>query len=158
MEPQFTADEQKLIDHAKEAIVRYNQIRHSRGGIDTIYSFLLSESGKIYDGAALEPNIICAERHAIADLTLQESYAAKIKSIVVVDPVPEVQETGSPPCGACRQVIWNHGSPDTTVILMQYIQGKSGWTFPKLEKFTISDFYPHPYEPNEGLWDNWQPK
>ena len=21
----------------------------------------------------------------------------------------------------------------------------------------ISDLYPHPYEPKEGLWDNWQP-
>jgi len=118
----------------------------------------MSESGVIYDGAALEPSIICAERHAIANLTLQESYKAKIKSIIVASPVPEVQTMGTPPCGACREAIWNHGTSETTIILMQYIQGKVDWTFPKIEKYTIKDFYPLPYETKEGLWDNWEPK
>jgi cytidine deaminase len=158
MEPQFTSDEQKLIDYAKEAIVRYNRMRHENGGVDTLYAFLMSDSGKIYDGAAFEPGIICAERHAIANLTLHESYNARIKCIVVADPVPEVQEKSTPPCGACREVIWNHGTSDTVVILIQYIQGKTGWTFPRMEKFKITDFYLYPYEPKEGLWDNWEPK
>ena len=158
MEPNLTDEEKRLIDYAEEAIVKYNQIRHKNEGIDTMYSFLLSESGEIYDGAALEPSIICAERHAIANLTLQESYKAKIGAIVIAGPVPEVQEQGYPPCGACREVIWNRGNPDTTVILMQYIQGKDGWTFPKLQKYAIKDFYPLPYESKDGLWDNWEPK
>jgi cytidine deaminase len=158
MELQLINDEQELVDYAKEAIVKYNRMRHKKGGIDTIYAFLMSDSGKIHDGAALEPGIICAERHAIANLTLQESYKARIRCIVIADPVPEVHEKSTPPCGACREAIWNHGTPDTTVILMQYIQGKTGWTFPKLEKFKASDFYPLPYEPKEGLWNNWEPK
>jgi len=41
---------------------------------------------------------------------------------------------------------------------MQYIMGKSGWTFPKLEKHLIKDLYPHPFNPKPGLWDNFQPK
>ena len=160
MGPEFTVEEQKLLDHAKEAIVRYNKIRHARGGIDTLYAFLVSDSGQIYDGGCFEANhaSICGERHAIANMILQESYKAKIKTIVVADPVPEVQPMGTPPCGTCRHLIWTYGTPDTVVILMQYIQGKEDWTFPKLEKFTISDFYPYPYEPKEGLWDNWEPK
>jgi cytidine deaminase len=162
MDITLTPEEKRLVEYAKDAIVRYNTIRHSNGGIDTLYSFLISASGKIHDGACYEPNLahatVCGERHAIANMILQESYQAKIKSIVVADPVPEVQDHGTPPCGTCRHLIWSHGTPETTVILMQYIQGKDGWTFPKLEKYTAKDLYPLPYEPKEGLWDNWQPK
>ena len=158
----LTPEEKRLIEYSQEAIVKYNKIRHANGGIDTLYAFVLSDKEEIYDGASYEPNIdhasVCGERCAIANMVLRESYKAKIKSIVVADPVPEVQEYGTPPCGTCRHLIWSHGSPETTVILMQYIQGKEGWTFPKLEKYTIKDFYPLPYEPKDGLWDNWQPK
>lgn len=158
----LTPEEKGLVEYSQEAIVKYNKIRHAKGGIDTLYSFLLSDSGKFYDGASYEPNIahasVCAERCAISNMVLQESYKAKIKSIVVADPVPEVHEHGTPPCGTCRHLIWFHGTPDTTVILMQYIQGKNSWTFPKVEKFRVKDFYPLPYEPKEGLWDNWEPK
>jgi len=162
MDITLTPEEKKLIEHSKEAIVKYNTIRHVNDGIDTLYSFLLSDSGKIHDGACYEPQLahatVCGERHAIANMILQESYKAKIKSIVVADPVPEVQEHGRTPCGTCRHLIWSQGTPETTVILMQYIQGKDGWMFAKLEKYTIKDFYPLPYEPKESLWDNWQPK
>ncbi len=95
----LTPEENRLVEYAKEAIVKYNTIRHANGGIDTLYSFLLSDSG--------------------------------------------------------RNPRWN---AKTTVILMQYIQRKDGWTFPKLEKYTIIDFYPFAYEEKEGLWDNWQPE
>jgi hypothetical protein len=40
---------------------------------------------------------------------------------------------------------------------MQYIQGKDGWTFPTLEKYTIADFFPLSFEPPADLWDNRQP-
>jgi cytidine deaminase len=162
MANEMAVDEVKLVEYAKEAVIKYNKIRHANEGIDTLYAFLLSERGNIYDGASFEPNIahasVCAERCAIASMVLQESYKAKIKSIVVADPVPEVQEKSTPPCGTCRHLIWSHGTPDTSVILIQYIQGKDDWTFPKIEKYSIRDFYPFPYEPVEGLWDNWQPK
>jgi cytidine deaminase len=162
MDNEITADESKLVEYAKEAVVKYNKIRHSNGGIDTLYAFLLSDRGNTYDGASFEPNIahasVCAERCAISSMVLQESYKARIKSIVVADPVPQVQAQSTPPCGTCRHLIWSHGTPDTTVILMQYIQGKDGWTFPKIEKYGIRDFYPFPYEPIEGLWDDSRPE
>lgn len=155
----LTVEEQKLVEHAKEAVVKYNKMRHTKGDIDTLYGFVLSNNGAVYDGACYESKpTICGERHAIANMVLQESNAANIKSIVVADPVPEVQEHGTTPCGTCRQIIWKQGTPDTTVICMQYIQGKDGWTFPKLEKYIMRELLPHPYEPKEGFWDNWQPK
>ncbi|NQV13692.1 MAG: hypothetical protein HQ530_05335 [Parcubacteria group bacterium] len=151
----LTPDEQKLVDHAKKAVVKYNQMRHAKGSIDTLYSFILSDSGQIHDGACLEANIshanVCGERHAIANMVMQESYAAKVKCVVVADPAPEGLERCTMPCGTCRHLIWEHGSPDTTVIGLQYI-GKDGvWTFPKWEKHTIKELYPYPYEP--VVWD-----
>jgi len=162
MNVELTADEQKLVDHAKEAIRVHNTIRHEKGDIDTLFAFILTDSGKMYDGGCFEPNIahatVCGERHAIANMVLGEGHKAKIKSIVIADPVPSVQEKGTPPCGTCRHLIWAHGTPETAVILLQYIQhgadtGDLSWTFPKIEKFSAKDFYPHPYEPVPGLWD-----
>ena len=156
MNNDLTQNELLLVDHAKQAIVRYNKQRHARGGKDTLYSFLLSESGNIYDGAAFEPKIshavVCGERHAIATLVMNEAYESKITSIIVADPVPSVQKNFTPPCGTCRHLIWQFGSPDTSVILMQYIQGLDDWTFPLMKKLTIEALYPYPYEPVEGLW------
>jgi cytidine deaminase len=149
----FTSDEKKLIEHAKKAIVKYNKQRKAKGGIDTLYAFVMSNSGRIYDGACFETTIsnanICGERHAIANMVLKETYSTKVKHIVVADPVPKVQKNSTTPCGTCRHVIWELGTPDATVICIQYIQQKDGWTFPKIEKHTIEELYPHPYTPIE---------
>jgi|SRR5581483_9625900 len=161
MDTELTPTEQKLVDHAKKSIEKYNKQRHKRNGIDTLYGFLITEEGNIYDGAAFEPNLahatICGERHAIANMVMNDAYNTKIKSIVVADPVPSIQDRCTPHCGTCRHLIWQFGNPDTTVILMQYIQGKSengeiNWTFPKLEKLIIKNLYPYPYDPNPNLW------
>ncbi|MDP4000190.1 MAG: hypothetical protein Q8Q11_02030 [bacterium] len=160
MDVKLTSDEKKLVERSKQAIARYNKMRHKEGSVDTLYSFLISDSGKIYEGASFEPNVaqatVCGERQAIGNMVFHEAYKAKIRSIVVADPVPEVQKNSTPPCGTCRHLIWQFGTPKTTVICMQYIQKPDGWIFPKTEKLTIADFYPHPYEPVEGLWDGYQ--
>lgn len=147
----LTKDEQKLVDYAKEAIVKYNKQRKAKGGIDTIYAFVLSDSGKIYDGACLESTIgsarVCAERLAIGIMFLKETYKSKIRSVVTFDPVPEKQEYSSTPCGTCRHTIWEYGTPNTTIICGQYIQRKNGWEFlPKMEKYTIKELYPKAYK------------
>ncbi|MFH2023991.1 MAG: hypothetical protein ABIJ10_06795 [Candidatus Micrarchaeota archaeon] len=147
---QLTKDEKKLVEHAKKAIIGYNKKRQLHGGIDTIYSFVMSDGGNIYDGACLESTIstgiICGERHAIANMVLAETYNAKIRSIVVADPVPKVQKNSTTPCGTCRHVIWERRSLNTTVICIQYIQQKDNWVFPKMEKHTIKKLYPNAYE------------
>jgi cytidine deaminase len=149
----FTSDEKKLIEHAKKAIVKYNKQRKAKGGIDTLYAFVMSKDGGIYDGACFETTIsnsnICGERHAIANMVLKETYNTKVKHIAVAEPVPKVQKNSNTPCGTCRHVIWELGTPDTTVICIQYIQQKDGWIFPKMEKHTIKELYPHPYTPIE---------
>jgi cytidine deaminase len=162
MNIELPPEEATLLEYAMDTIVKYNRIRHTRGGIDTLYAFVLSDSGMIHDGACFEPTIshatICGERHAIANMILQESYQARIKSILVADPVPEVQERSRPPCGTCRHIIWSQGTPETSVVLVQYIQGLHGWTFPVVERFLIPDLYPYPFEPKEDLWQGFQPR
>jgi cytidine deaminase len=151
----FNPDEKRLIEHAKKQVVKYNKQRHSKGGIDTIYAFVMSDSGKIYDGACLESDIsagICAERLAIGKMILNETYAAKVKIVVTFDPVPYEQKYASTPCGLCRHVIWERGEPNTIIICGQYIQQRGNWKFlPKMEKYKISDLYPSPYKPVK--WD-----
>jgi cytidine deaminase len=156
----LTPNEQKLVDYSKKAIVEYNKMRHEHGDINTLYSFVMSNNKwEIYDGVCFEPNIaqatVCGERHAIQNMVLKESNHARIETIVVADPVPEMQDNSTPPCGTCRHIIWQYRVPDTTVILLQYIEDENGTTtFPKIEKYSIKELYPHPYEPIKGLWDN----
>ncbi|OIP98411.1 hypothetical protein AUK40_01585 [Candidatus Wirthbacteria bacterium CG2_30_54_11] len=157
MAHELTTDEQQLISYAEKAIIRFNTIRQNHGGIDTLYSFILSDSGKIYDGACFEPSIqqatICGERHAIANLILQESYSARIRSILVADPVPSVQNVSTTPCGTCRHIIHQFSTPEATVLCMQYMRQGTTWVFPRIDTYLIKDLYPYPYTPNEHLWD-----
>lgn len=157
MTDQLSESEQRLLDHAKQFVIDSNTLRHNHGGIDTLYSSLITESGQIYDGACFESTMsqanVCGERHAIANMIMGGSYKAKIKHIVVADPVPEVQDKSTPPCGTCRHLIWEFATEDATVLLVQYIQRKDGWIFPKLEKHFIRDLYPYPFDPKPNLWD-----
>ena len=151
-------EEEKLIAHAKGSIVRYNRDHHEKGDQDDpLYGFILTDSGSIIDGACFEAGIahavVCGERHAIASMVLQESYRSRIKSIVVADPVPSEQIHGRFPCGTCRNLIYKFGFPETTVFLLQYIRSGENYTFPKIEKFTITELYPYPYKVPENLWN-----
>ena len=161
MDVGLTATEQALLEHAEAGVARYNTQRHARGSLDTLYGFLVTAEGTFYDGAAYEPNLahatVCGERHALANMVMNEGYGAKIASIVVADPVPSEQSRGTPPCGTCRHLIWQFGTPDTSVILVQYIQrrnadGALAWTFARVEKHLPRDLYPYPYEPTPNLW------
>ena len=151
----LTSDEKKLVEHAKKAIIKYNKVRKAKGEVDTIYGFVLSDSGKMYDGSCLESSVgassTCAERIAIGSMVLNESYKAKIKSVVTADPVPRVLKNSTTPCGACRHAIWERGTPNTTIICLQFIKQKDGWTFHKPQKYTIKQLYPNAYEPVK--WD-----
>ena len=60
--------------YAQSAVVSYNTMRHAHGGIDTLYSFVLSEQGAIYDGASYEPDIahasVCMAARILARVAL----------------------------------------------------------------------------------------
>ena len=147
---QLTKDEKRLVDHAKKMVVKYNNQRNAKGQLATIYAFVLSDSGKIYDGACLESTIssgVCAERAAISNMFTAETYSSKIVCVVTFDPVPEPQEYNSTPCGICRHVIWEYGNSKTTIICAGYMKDKDGWKFAQnMEKYSTNQLYPKPFK------------
>jgi cytidine deaminase len=75
---------------------------------------LLSEDGTIRAGVNIEnasyPLSVCAERNAVAAMVL--AGQRRILAVAVTTDA----ERPTPPCGGCRQVLWEFGDPDTPVI------------------------------------------
>jgi cytidine deaminase len=152
----FNSDEKKLIDYAKKKIMQYCKMRKSKGLYDLIYAFVLSDSGKIYDGVATESNQpqagICAERHAINNMLLAETEKAKIVSIFVAGPVPKKSKEAITPCGICRIVIEEFSTPKTSIICSEFIRNENDWEMlSRIDRYSIKEIYPHP--PIHPKWD-----
>ena len=150
----YNNEEKKLIEYAKKTIIKYCKERRKKGLYDIIYAFVLSNSGKIYTGACFESNLtqanICAETHAISNMVLAETEKAKVRSLLVAGPVPRESKRSITPCGRCRHVINEFGTPNTTVLCSEFIKLKKGWKlFPKIQKYTIRELYLFPYMPTK---------
>lgn len=107
---------------------------------------VLGASGKIYCGTNIENAsyglTICAERSAIfAAITAGET---KIKALVIV-----FKQKGlgplSTPCGACRQVVAEFGTPDMPV----YTADLSGKKAKRIVYRKLKDYYPYPFTPRD---------
>ena len=79
---------------------------------------LRTSSGRVFTGCNVENAsyglTICAERNAIFHAVSQEGPDMKIAMLAVVCVGHEF-----PPCGACRQVIAEFATPETTVCFLQ---------------------------------------
>ena len=75
---------------------------------------VLNEDGTIRPGVNIEnasyPMSVCAERNAVASMVI--SGHKKILAVAVTTGAP----TPTPPCGGCRQVLWEFGDADTPVV------------------------------------------
>jgi cytidine deaminase len=96
---------------------------------------LEDEDGRVFTGCNVENATyglsICAERVAVFK-AISEG-AAKIKRAVVVADT----ETLTPPCGACRQILWEFcGSIPVT---LANLSGKQ-------ETISLSDVFPRPFD------------
>lgn len=151
----LTESEEKLVEEAGRRILKNVRKRRNSGLTDVIYSFVLSETGKIYSGKPFESNQpsfnFCAERAAINRMQYEETENSRISAILVAGPVPEDDYPGPMPCGACRHAIFEFGDEGATVIVSSFIrEGDGEWNmFPNIRKFSIEELYPEPYEPIE---------
>jgi cytidine deaminase len=98
--------------------------------------------GKVYTGANVENSsfggTICAERAAI-HTAITQGHSHKIKEILVVtDANPPW-----PPCGLCRQVISEFGTPQTRVTGTNLAGGA--------QSFTFGELLPHAFTPGHLL-------
>ena len=126
-------DLQKLIERAADArncaLARYSNF--------CVGAALEAEGGEIYTGCNVESaayeQTICAERVAIWK-ALSEGERKFSRLAVVVD-----TERLTPPCGACRQVIWEFCG-DIPVILAN--------TRGDTETLQMRDLLPRPFDSN----------
>ncbi len=98
-------------DAVKQAYAPYSNFK--------VGAAVLTEKGSLITGCNVENAsyglTVCAERAAIFSAVAQEGANMRIKAIAVAN------ESGSdcPPCGACRQVIFEFG-PDAIVIFQSH--------------------------------------
>ena len=81
------------------------------------------------------PLSVCAERNAVA-LTVT-SGQQKVLAVAVATDAP----TPTPPCGGCRQVLWEFGDPDTVVVA----EGADGVR----ARWRLGDLLPHAFGPDD---------
>lgn len=123
-------DWKKLIDAAKK--VRKNA--YAPYSSFKVGAAVLAGSGKIYIGSNVENAsfglTICAERNAIAQAIAQGEK--KIKAVAIVADSNNL----TPPCGACRQVIYEFGIESE--ILLANLNGKQ-------KKYKITELLAEPF-------------
>lgn len=125
------SDQTKLVEAAKA--VRENA--HAPYSNFRVGAALRAKSGRVYTGCNVENATygltVCAERVAIFK-AISEGERGFDAIAVVTD-----TETLTPPCGACRQLIWEFCG-DAEVILAN-LKGKS-------ETTRMSALFPHPFD------------
>lgn len=103
--------DEELIELAKEA----REAAHAPYSKFEVGAALITSDGKIYTGCNIENSTysltVCAERVAIFK-AVSEGSREIVKIAVVAD-----TENLTPPCGCCRQMIWEFASEETTVIM-----------------------------------------
>ena len=100
---------------------------------------VLNEDGEIRPGVNVEiasyPLSVCAERNAAASMVL--SGQKKILAVAVATGAP----TPTPPCGGCRQVLWEFGDADMVVVA----EGAGGVR----ARWRLGDLLPHAFGPDD---------
>ena len=103
--------DEELIELAKGA----REAAHAPYSKFEVGAALITSDGKIYTGCNIENSTysltVCAERVAIFK-AVSEGSREIVKIAVVAD-----TENLTPPCGCCRQMIWEFASEETTVIM-----------------------------------------
>ena len=100
---------------------------------------LLNEDGAIHSAVNVEnasyPLSVCAERNAAA--VMVASGHTKILAVAVATNA----QTPTPPCGGCRQVLWEFGDADTPVVA----EGADGVR----ARWRLGDLLPHAFGPDD---------
>jgi cytidine deaminase len=125
----------KLIDLALEAL----QFSHSPYSKKKIGASLLLSNGKIYSGCNIENasygGTVCAERVALFKAFSENKKPITVDQIVVAS----LENEPWPPCGFCRQVLAEFGTPETIVILVNSTKN--------YKEYIFKDIFPLAFKP-----------
>lgn len=124
--------DEELIERAKEA----RAMAHAPYSSFEVGAALLTQDGRVFTGCNIENSTygltMCAERVAIFK-AVSEGAREFSKIAVVADYL-----NPTPPCGCCRQMIWEFASEETEVILANL----SG----DVQKFAIRHLFPKAFD------------
>ncbi len=125
-----------LTEQAKNARERsYSPYSHRKVG-----AAIATTDGKTYTGCNVENSsfgaTVCAERVAIQTAVATQGKFTLQEVAVVTDSDPAWT-----PCGMCRQVMVEFGTPDTRITCMN-LQGKS-------REFKLKDLLPEAFTPRQ---------
>lgn len=127
----FTTD-QELIESARRA----RETAHAPYSGFAVGAALLSGDGRVFTGCNIENSTfgltMCAERVAIFK-AVSEGAREILKLAVVAD-----HERFAPPCGCCRQMIWEFATEGAEVILAN-LNGA-------VQRFGIEDLFPNAFD------------
>lgn len=126
-----------MIAHLREQAVRASQQAYAPYSQIQVGAALLASDGQIYLGCNVENAsyglTICAERSAVsaAMQAISSNRASLVRAIYVVNnKLPEI-----PPCGACRQVLFEFGKGGIV-----FFDGKKG-----MKKILIDKILPEAF-------------
>ena len=104
-----------------------------------VAAVVMNEDGELRPGVNIEnasyPLSVCAERNAVGAMVL----AGQRRVLAVA--VATDGETATPPCGGCRQVLWEFGDADTPVIA----EGAGGVR----SRWRLGDLLPDAFGPDD---------
>lgn len=128
----ITAEDERLIGRAKEARL----LAHAPYSNFDVGAALLSSDGRVYTGCNIENSTygltMCAERVAIFK-AVSEGVREFSKVAVVAD-----FSNPTPPCGCCRQMIWEF-SGEAAEIILANLSGD-------VQKFQIKELFPEAFD------------
>ncbi|MBV8069037.1 MAG: cytidine deaminase [Acidobacteriaceae bacterium] len=118
-----------------EAALRARENAHAPFSRFRVGAALEDEQGRIFSGCNIENATygltVCAERVALFK-AISEGAAAITRVAVVAD-----THILTPPCGACRQILWEF-CPGATLILAN-LHGRR-------ETISLNDIFPRPFD------------
>ena len=122
----------ELIEQAKQA----RQEAHAPFSNFQVGAAIMTSDGRVYTGCNIEQSVysltMCAERVAIFK-AVSEGAREFVKVAVVAD-----FETVTPPCGCCRQSLWEFAGPGTKVILANLVG--------EVRRLDIEELLPLPFD------------
>ncbi|HLG15570.1 MAG TPA: cytidine deaminase [Blastocatellia bacterium] len=127
-----TVSDDELIGLATEA----REFAHAPYSNFAVGAALLSADGRIFTGCNIEISTLglttCAERVAIFK-AVSDGVREIARVAIVADHVDL-----APPCGCCRQMMWEFGTEETEIILAN-LDGR-------VERFELKQLFPHAFD------------
>lgn len=123
------------VESLVEAAIRARERAHAPFSKFRVGAALEDESGRVFTGCNIENATygltMCAERVAVFK-AISEGISKITRVVVVAD-----TDVLTPPCGACRQILWEFGAG--AELVLANLAGRR-------ERLTLLEIFPRPFD------------